>query len=90
MVTFNSRHGSSWIGQILEMQGQSVTLGITPTPDAIVGKFRTYVAIAAGSGMQRTKRDTSTDLYLLFNAWCPSMTSSTGSVLPRKQLPVLI
>ncbi|XP_036935017.1 coagulation factor XIII A chain-like [Acanthopagrus latus] len=72
VVTFNSRHGSSWIGQILEMQGQSVTLGITPTPDAIVGKFRTYVAIAAGSGMQRTKRDTSTDLYLLFNAWCPT------------------
>ena len=75
------------MGQILEMQGQSVLLGITPTPDAIVGKFRTYVAIAAGGGMQRSKRDTSTDLYLLVNAWCPSKTSSSGSVPPRKQLP---
>uniref|UniRef100_A0A671WPC7 Transglutaminase-like domain-containing protein n=1 Tax=Sparus aurata TaxID=8175 RepID=A0A671WPC7_SPAAU len=72
VVTFNSRHSGPWMGQILEMQGESVLLGITPTPDAIVGKFRTYVAISAGSGMQRTKRDTSTDLYLLFNAWCPT------------------
>ncbi|XP_070842267.1 coagulation factor XIII A chain-like [Chaetodon trifascialis] len=70
-VTFNSRHGGPWLGRILESQGQAVTLGITPTPDAIVGKFRTYVAIVTGGGMQRTSRDTSTDLYLLFNAWCP-------------------
>ncbi|XP_041816920.1 coagulation factor XIII A chain-like [Chelmon rostratus] len=71
VVTFNSRRGGPWSGQILENRGQSVMLGITPTADAIVGKFRTYVAIMTGGGMQRTKRDATTDLYLLFNAWCP-------------------
>uniref|UniRef100_A0A3Q3KL79 Transglutaminase-like domain-containing protein n=1 Tax=Monopterus albus TaxID=43700 RepID=A0A3Q3KL79_MONAL len=57
--------------QILQTQGQMLVLGITPTANAIVGKFRIYVAILSGTGMQRTKRDPTTDLYLLFNAWCP-------------------
>ncbi|XP_051241809.1 coagulation factor XIII A chain-like [Dicentrarchus labrax] len=70
-VTFGSRHGGPWSGQIVEAQGESVLLGITPTADAIVGKFRTYVAIVTSGGMQRTSRDANTDLYLLFNAWCP-------------------
>uniref|UniRef100_A0A8C2XPT6 protein-glutamine gamma-glutamyltransferase n=1 Tax=Cyclopterus lumpus TaxID=8103 RepID=A0A8C2XPT6_CYCLU len=70
VVTFGDRKGGPWEGEIVEHQGESVILGITPTANAIVGKFRTYVAVVAGSGMQRTKRDTSTDLYVLFNAWC--------------------
>ncbi|XP_041670669.1 coagulation factor XIII A chain-like [Cheilinus undulatus] len=71
IVCFGSRRGGLWTGRILEMQGQSVLLGITPTPDAIVGKFRTYVAVVTGNGLQRTRRDARTDMYLLFNAWCP-------------------
>ncbi|XP_029979588.1 coagulation factor XIII A chain-like [Sphaeramia orbicularis] len=70
-VTFNQRRGGSWRGELLEERDSVLTLGITPTPDAIVGKFRTYVAIVGARGMQRTKRDPTTDLYLLFNAWCP-------------------
>ncbi|XP_034720739.1 coagulation factor XIII A chain-like [Etheostoma cragini] len=69
-VTFNSRNGGSWTGRIVESQDVTVTLGITPTPDAIVGRFQTYVAIMMGTGKQRTKRDATTDLYMLFNAWC--------------------
>ncbi|XP_078099861.1 coagulation factor XIII A chain-like [Sander vitreus] len=69
-VTFNSRLGGPWSGRIVQSQDVTVTLGITPTPDAIVGRFRTYVAIVAGTGMQRTQRNTATDLYMLFNAWC--------------------
>lgn len=46
-------------------------VGITPTANAIVGKFRTYVAVVTGNGMQRTRRDARTDMYLLYNAWCP-------------------
>uniref|UniRef100_A0A673B2P7 Transglutaminase-like domain-containing protein n=1 Tax=Sphaeramia orbicularis TaxID=375764 RepID=A0A673B2P7_9TELE len=68
-VTFNQRRGGSWRGELLEERDSVLTLGITPTPDAIVGKFRTYVAIVGARGMQRTKRDPTTDLYLLFNAW---------------------
>ncbi|XP_062235158.1 coagulation factor XIII A chain-like isoform X2 [Platichthys flesus] len=71
VVTFGPRPGGPWSGRILEVQGPVVMVGITPTPDAIVGKFRTYVAIEAGGGLQRTSRTTSTDMYLLFNAWCP-------------------
>eukprot|EP00064_Thunnus_orientalis_P021556 superscaffoldBa00006615_g21721 len=71
VVTFGSRTGGGWAGKILDMQDTTVTLSITPTADAIVGKYRTYVAIDAGSGMQRTARDANTDLYMLFNAWCP-------------------
>lgn len=78
VVTFGDRHGSTWSGQILEKQGVTVTLGITPTANAIVGKFRTYVAIVSDGGMQRTSRDTTTDLYLLVNAWSPG----TNSLLP--------
>ncbi|KAM7390022.1 hypothetical protein PAMA_008271 [Pampus argenteus] len=71
VVTFGSRSGSRWAGRIVDSQGAAVTLGITSTPDAIVGKFRTYVAIATASGMQRTARDARSDMYMLFNAWCP-------------------
>lgn len=74
VVTFGARRGGPWSGRIMENQGQTLVLGVTPTPDAIVGKFRTYVAIVAGSGLQRTKRDPQTDLYVLYNAWCPGTT----------------
>lgn len=77
VVTFGGRVGSLWSGQILDRQELSLLLGITATSDAIVGKFRTYVAIVTSTGMQRTDRDTTTDLYLLFNAWC----SSTNTLL---------
>uniref|UniRef100_A0AAQ5X2Q2 protein-glutamine gamma-glutamyltransferase n=1 Tax=Amphiprion ocellaris TaxID=80972 RepID=A0AAQ5X2Q2_AMPOC len=71
VVTFGSRRGGPWAGRIVEMQGGSVLLSVTPSATAIVGKYRTYVAISVGSGMQRTKRNAATDLYMLFNAWCP-------------------
>ncbi|XP_078018791.1 coagulation factor XIII A chain-like [Epinephelus lanceolatus] len=74
VVTFGARHGGPWSGQILEQQGESMMLGITPAPNAIVGKYRIYMAIEVGGSMQRTSRDTSTDLYVLFNAWCPEDT----------------
>ncbi|XP_028288153.1 coagulation factor XIII A chain-like [Parambassis ranga] len=70
VVTFTAAPVSQWLGQIVSIKGQSVLLSITPSASAIVGKYRTYVAIYMANGMQRTKRDTSTDLYLLFNAWC--------------------
>ncbi|CAJ1081527.1 coagulation factor XIII A chain-like [Xyrichtys novacula] len=70
-VTFGSRHAGLWAGRILELQGQSVIVGITPTPNAVVGKFRTYVAVVTSNGLLRTRRDARTDLYLLYNAWCP-------------------
>ncbi|KAA8579884.1 hypothetical protein FQN60_006977, partial [Etheostoma spectabile] len=70
VVTFSARIGGLWTGRIVKSKGKTVTLGVTPTPDAIIGRFRTYVTIVMGTGMQRTRRDATTDLYMLFNAWC--------------------
>ncbi|XP_029005272.1 coagulation factor XIII A chain-like [Betta splendens] len=69
VVTFGSRPGGPWSGRVVENKGQTLTLGITPPPDTIVGKYRSYVAVILPNGVQHTKRDAKTDLYLLFNAW---------------------
>ncbi|XP_033989112.1 LOW QUALITY PROTEIN: coagulation factor XIII A chain-like [Trematomus bernacchii] len=72
-VVFGPRAGGGgrWQGQVLEAQGGgALMIGITPAADAIVGKYRMYVAVSHGWGMQRTRRDATTDLYMLFNAWC--------------------
>lgn len=66
-VTFKGHTGDMWMGEILELHDTVVTVGITPSADAIVGKYRTYVKVNTG----RSEKNPSTDLYLLFNAWCP-------------------
>uniref|UniRef100_H3CJT8 protein-glutamine gamma-glutamyltransferase n=1 Tax=Tetraodon nigroviridis TaxID=99883 RepID=H3CJT8_TETNG len=69
-VAFNSQSGV-WPGQIVEMQGSVVTVSVTPATDAIVGRYRVYVNILTASGVIRSPKNSNTDLYLLFNAWCP-------------------
>ncbi|XP_037549943.1 coagulation factor XIII A chain-like [Nematolebias whitei] len=81
VVTFGNRPGGSWAGQILGSQGAAVSLGITPHAGAIVGLYRTYVAVSVGNGMQRTSKDPSTNLYVLFNPWCKEyVLNSTGII----------
>lgn len=70
VVAFGGHGGGKWTGRVLDTQDASMTLGITSTANAIVGKFRTHVAIVSGNGLQRTQRDATTDLYMLCNAWC--------------------
>ncbi|KAM4534026.1 coagulation factor XIII A chain-like [Odontesthes bonariensis] len=71
IVTFGNRQGGSWSGEIVGTQGNVVSLSVTPDAKAIVGMYRTYVAISMADGMQRTKKDPETNMYLLFNPWCP-------------------
>ncbi|XP_061569571.1 coagulation factor XIII A chain-like [Cololabis saira] len=71
VVTFGNRAGGSWLGQVLGQDGAVVSLGVTPDAKAIVGLYRTYVAISMGNGMQRTDKNAKTNLYLLCNPWCP-------------------
>ncbi|KAM6900109.1 coagulation factor XIII A chain-like [Xenentodon cancila] len=71
VVTFGNRPGGLWVGQIAGQQGTVVSLGITPDSKAIIGLYRIYVAILMPDGMQRTDKDSSTNLYLLCNPWCP-------------------
>lgn len=78
VVTFNSSRSGLWSGRIVDRVGQTLTLGITPTAKAIVGKFFTYVDIMLANGVLRTKRDRATDLYLLFNAWAKGTNPCTA------------
>eukprot|EP00066_Takifugu_rubripes_P028254 XP_011617520.1 PREDICTED: coagulation factor XIII A chain [Takifugu rubripes] len=71
MVTVTFSNYDKWFGEILEQHDTVVTVGITPSADAIVGKYRTYVKVVTGHSTVRSEKNPSTDLYLLFNAWCP-------------------
>lgn len=73
-MTFEGHTADKWLGEILEVRDTMVTVGITPSADAIVGKYRTYVKVVTGHSMIRSEKNPSTDLYLLFNAWCPGTT----------------
>ncbi|XP_061614255.1 coagulation factor XIII A chain-like [Phyllopteryx taeniolatus] len=68
-VTFGTRHRGRWPGRIVDSQGSRTVLAITAPADTIVGKFRMYVTVVSWRGLQRTKRDPSTDCYVLFNCW---------------------
>ncbi|KAJ8268847.1 hypothetical protein COCON_G00114540 [Conger conger] len=59
----------AWRGRVLDSMDNMVTVGITPAPDCIVGRFRTYVAVITPFGIRRTRRDSKRDVYVLFNPW---------------------
>ncbi len=56
---------------MVEIQGNDVTVGITPDASCIIGRFRTFVAVMTNLGKQHTERNLDTDLYVLFNPWDP-------------------
>lgn len=60
---------SPWAGRITNKSDNTITMGITPAADCIVGKYHMYVAVATPYGIRRTRRDISRDLYILFNPW---------------------
>lgn len=60
---------STWGGRIINTSDNMVTMGITPSASCIVGKYHMYVAVLTPHGIRRTRRDTSRDLYILFNPW---------------------
>lgn len=60
---------SSWAGRITNTVNNTVTVGITPAVNCIVGKYHMYVAVVTPFGIRRTKRDDSRNLYILFNPW---------------------
>ncbi|XP_057178004.1 coagulation factor XIII A chain-like [Triplophysa rosa] len=73
IVSFGKDIGEMiWKCRVLNTQGNDVTVGITPDPSCIVGRFRTFVAVVSGLGKQRTPKNPDTDVYVLFNAWDPA------------------
>ncbi|XP_056090729.1 coagulation factor XIII A chain [Rhinichthys klamathensis goyatoka] len=60
---------SVWRGRVVETSDNVVTMGITPSPECIVGKYVIYIGVVTPYGIRRTRRDPSTDVYILFNPW---------------------
>ncbi|XP_051555128.1 coagulation factor XIII A chain-like [Myxocyprinus asiaticus] len=60
---------SIWRGRIIETNDNVVTMGITASPECIVGKYMIYIGVETPYGVRRTKRNPSTDIYILFNPW---------------------
>ncbi|KAA0704901.1 Coagulation factor XIII A chain [Triplophysa tibetana] len=59
----------SWKSRVINIQGKDVTVGITPDPSCIVGRFRSFTVVVSDLGKQRTPRNPDTDVYVLFNPW---------------------
>ncbi|CDQ95274.1 unnamed protein product [Oncorhynchus mykiss] len=68
-VSVASDRQSPWAGRVVDSADNVVTVGITPAPDCIVGKWRTYVAVVTPYGIRRTRQDENRDVYILFNPW---------------------
>lgn len=65
----NGERRTTWDGRITDTSGNTLTIGVTPAADCIVGKYHMYVAVVTPFGIRRTRRDNSRDLYILFNPW---------------------
>uniref|UniRef100_A0A673LJD6 protein-glutamine gamma-glutamyltransferase n=1 Tax=Sinocyclocheilus rhinocerous TaxID=307959 RepID=A0A673LJD6_9TELE len=68
----NEERQSVWRGRIVETSDNVVTMGITTSPECIVGKYMIYIGVVTPYGIRRTRRDPSTDIYILFNPWSPA------------------
>lgn len=65
----NKERRTTWEGRITNTSDNTLTIGVTPAADCIVGKYHMYVAVVTPFGIRRTRRDSSRDLYILFNPW---------------------
>ncbi|NWZ97974.1 F13A factor, partial [Nesospiza acunhae] len=59
-----------WGAKIIHRENNSIRLSIMSSATCIIGKFRLYVAVLTPYGILRTRRNSETDTYLLFNPWC--------------------
>ncbi|XP_071027027.1 coagulation factor XIII A chain-like [Oncorhynchus clarkii lewisi] len=69
IISFDGSQTGNWTGRMIQQQGEECVVGITPSADAIIGKYYTNVAVIGSNGISRTQKDSGTDFYLLFNAW---------------------
>uniref|UniRef100_A0A8C4QRI7 protein-glutamine gamma-glutamyltransferase n=1 Tax=Eptatretus burgeri TaxID=7764 RepID=A0A8C4QRI7_EPTBU len=58
---------------------------VTLSPKCLVGCFEIYLVLMTASGKQRTRRDPETDIYVLFNSWCPDDVVYLESDLERTE-----
>uniref|UniRef100_I3K595 Coagulation factor XIII, A1 polypeptide b n=1 Tax=Oreochromis niloticus TaxID=8128 RepID=I3K595_ORENI len=63
------QHQTTWEGRITNTSDNVVTMAITPAANCIVGKYQMYVAVVTPYGIRRTRKESSRDMYILFNPW---------------------
>ncbi|KAL4634941.1 coagulation factor XIII A chain-like [Arapaima gigas] len=69
----NQDDKSPWQSQLLENNRNIVQMGITPSADCIVGKFRMFAVVITPTGLIRDKTNFK-EIYILFNPWVPADT----------------
>lgn len=60
---------TTWEGRITNTSDNVVTMAITPAANCIVGKYQMYVAVVTPYGIRRTRKESTRDMYILFNPW---------------------
>lgn len=65
----NKQSKSPWPSRITNTDDKILTIGITPLANCIVGKYHMYVAVVTPFAIRRTRKESSRDLYILFNPW---------------------
>lgn len=63
------QHQTTWEGRITNTSDNVVTMAITPAANCIVGKYQMYVAVVTPYGIRRTRKESTRDMYILFNPW---------------------
>uniref|UniRef100_UPI00358FA8DA protein-glutamine gamma-glutamyltransferase K-like n=1 Tax=Myxine glutinosa TaxID=7769 RepID=UPI00358FA8DA len=69
-------------------QGQGscvLDIEVTLSPECLVGRFELYLVLMGADGKQRSKRVPETDIYVLFNPWCPDDSVYMESDLERTE-----
>uniref|UniRef100_A0A4W5KRQ4 Coagulation factor XIII A chain n=1 Tax=Hucho hucho TaxID=62062 RepID=A0A4W5KRQ4_9TELE len=64
--------GKTFLPISTHQQEDECVVGITPSANAIIGRYYTNAAVIGSNGISRTQKDYRMDFYLLFNTWASS------------------
>lgn len=62
---------AGWKAQVTKASGQTLTLRVHISPNAIIGKFQLTVRTRSKAGEFLLPFDPHIEIYILFNPWCP-------------------
>ncbi|XP_048372792.1 protein-glutamine gamma-glutamyltransferase K [Sphaerodactylus townsendi] len=60
----------SWGAELVETDGNSMTLKVTTSPTAVIGKYQFSVKTRSKAGEYPAPFDPRYEIYVLFNPWC--------------------
>uniref|UniRef100_A0ACB8EX63 Uncharacterized protein n=1 Tax=Sphaerodactylus townsendi TaxID=933632 RepID=A0ACB8EX63_9SAUR len=63
----------SWGAELVETDGNSMTLKVTTSPTAVIGKYQFSVKTRSKAGEYPAPFDPRYEIYVLFNPWCSEL-----------------